>query len=82
MSLDGKATNIPKELYLDFLPNCDIKIRWISGKLVWQREITFSAVSEMVYKNIGVQFGKLTQKQKAGLDGNSDYHTLVGQNFR
>ncbi len=69
MSLDGKATNIPKELSLDFLPICDIiRIRWIPGKLVWQREITFSAVSGMVYKNIGVQFGKLTPKQKAEFD--------------
>ncbi len=69
MSLDGRATNIPKELSLAFLPICDIiRIRWIPGKLVWQREKTFSAVSEMVYKNVGVQLGRLTQKQKAELD--------------
>ena len=69
MVLDDVTTDIPKNLTLDlFSADNIIKARKIPGKLAWEQEVSFSTMSRIVYKKIGVQFDKLTTKQKDQLD--------------
>ena len=63
--LDDKTSNITGELSLDLL--CTVKgldARQIPGKIVWDKEISFSAIPGTVYKKVGVQFGDLSTTQQ------------------
>ena len=61
--------DIPKELSLDLLStDCFIKAWKIPGKLVWEQEISLSTMPKIVYKIVGVHFGKLSTTQKDQLD--------------
>ncbi len=65
MVLDGSITNIEGELSLDLLCNeKHIDTRQIPGKIVWDKEVSFSAISGMVYKKIGIQLGNLSPSQR------------------
>jgi len=69
MFQDDMNTDVPKELSLDLLStDYFIKARKIPGKLAWEQEVSFSTMSRIVYKKVGVQFGKLSTKQKDQLD--------------
>lgn len=69
MFQDDMNMDIPKELSLDLLSNdYFIKARKIPGKLVWEQEVSFSTMSRIVYKKVGVQFGKLSTTQNDQLD--------------
>jgi len=62
--LDGAITDMTGEFSLDILcKEKRIDARQIPGKIVWNKDISFSAISGMVYKKIGVQFGKLSPAQ-------------------
>lgn len=62
--LDGAITDITGEFTIDLLCNeRRIDARQIPGKIIWNKDVSFSAISGMVYKKIGVQFGKLSPTQ-------------------
>ena len=63
--LDDNSTNIAGEFLLDLLcSEKHIDARQIPGKIIWDKEVSFSAISGMVYKKIGVQFGTLSPTQQ------------------
>ena len=67
--LDEPVNSMSGELSLDLL--CTEKrldARQIPGKIVWNQEVSFSSTPGMVYKKVGVQFGKLSPTQKALLN--------------
>ncbi len=65
MVLDDNSTNIAGEFLLDLLcSEKHIDARQIPGKIVWNKKVSFSAISGMVYKKIGVQFGNLSPTQQ------------------
>jgi hypothetical protein len=69
MFQDDMNTDIPKEISLDLLStDYIIKARKIPGKLAWEQEVSFSAMSRIVSKKVGVQFGKLSTEQNDQLD--------------
>ncbi len=76
--LDETTSNMTGELSLDLL--CHEKgldARQIPGKIVWKKEVSFSAIPGMVYKKVGVQFGKLSVTQQRLLDNLlPNYNTL------
>ena len=76
--LDKTTSNMTGELSLDLL--CHEKgldARQIPGKIVWKKEVSFSAIPGMVYKKVGVQFGKLSVTQQRLLDNLlPNYNTL------
>lgn len=37
--------------------------RQIPGTIVWDREVSFSSIPGMVYKQVGIRFGSLTSTQ-------------------
>lgn len=66
---DDMNRDIPKELSLDLLSTDYFIVAWkIPGKLVWEQEVSFSTMSRIVYKKVGVQFGKLSAAQNDQLD--------------
>ena len=66
--LDGAITAMTGEFCLDLLCNeRRIDARQIPGKIIWNKDISFSAISGMIYKKVGVQFGKLSQTQRRQL---------------
>lgn len=67
--LDETTSNMTGELSLDLLCHeTGLDARQIPGKIVWNKEISFSAFPGMVYKKVGVQFGKLSVTQQKILD--------------
>jgi hypothetical protein len=63
--LDEPVHSLSGELSLDLL--CSEKrldARQIPGKIVWNLEVSFSSTPGMVYKKVGVQFGKLSPTQQ------------------
>lgn len=72
MFFDGTITNIPRELSFDiFCTEKRINARQIPGKIAWEKEVSFSALSKIIYKIIGVQFTNLSPTQ----------HDLLKANF-
>lgn len=68
MFLDETATTMTGELFFDLL--CHEKgldTRQIPGKLIWEKEISFSAIPGMIYKKVGIQFGDLSSTQQTRL---------------
>ena len=69
MFQDDINMDIPKELSLDLLStDYFITAREIPGEVVWEQEVSFSTMSRIVFKKIGVQFGKLSSTQNDQLD--------------
>jgi len=65
MVLDDNSTNIAEEFLLDLLcSEKHIDARQIPGKIIWDKKVSFSAISGMIYKKIGVQFGQLSPTQE------------------
>jgi PilZ domain len=63
--LDDTTSTITGELSFDLLCNGKgVDARQIPGKIVWNKEISFSAIPGMVYKKVGVQFGDLSSTQQ------------------
>lgn len=63
--LDELIHSLSGELSLDLL--CTEKrldARQLPGKIVWNQEVSFSSSPGMVYKKVGIQFGKLSPTQK------------------
>lgn len=63
--LDELIHTLSGELSLDLL--CSQKrldARQIPGTIVWNREVSFSSTTGMVYKKVGVQFGNLSATQR------------------
>lgn len=66
--LDSTNDSITDEFSFDILYNKqDIDIRQIPGKIVWSKEVSFSATPGMVYKKTGVKFGNLSPSQQKSL---------------
>ena len=66
--LDSTTDSITDEFSFDVLYNEQgIEIRQIPGKIVWSKEVSFSATPGMVYKKIGVTFGNLSPSQQKSL---------------
>ena len=69
MFQDDMNRNTPKELALDLLSTDSFIIASkVPGKLVWEQEVSFSTMSKIVYKRVGVQFRKLSPAQNDQLD--------------
>jgi hypothetical protein len=69
MFQDDMDGDIPMKLSLDLLStDYFITARKIPGKLVWEQEVSFSTMSRIVHKKVGVQFGKLSNRQKDQLN--------------
>ncbi len=63
--LDETTNCIAGELSIDILCNKNgLDARQIPGKVVWDREVSFSSIPGMVYKKVGIQFGKLSVPQQ------------------
>jgi len=63
--LDEAISNLRGEFSLDLLCQAkNLDARQIPGKVVWNREVSFSKIPGMVYKKAGVQFGKLSVTQQ------------------
>ncbi len=63
--LDETINNITGELSIDILCNENgFDTRQMPGTVVWNREVSFSAIPGMVYKKVGIQFGKLSETQQ------------------
>jgi c-di-GMP-binding flagellar brake protein YcgR len=68
MFLDDINSSITGELSLDLLCNeKDLDTRQIPGKIVWNKEVSYSSKPGMVYKKVGIQFGDLSVTQKKQL---------------
>lgn len=66
---DNSLQNVPKRLFLDLLSiENEIKVNQLPGELAWEQKISFSSVSGMVYKKVGIQFGSLSLQQTNQLD--------------
>lgn len=62
--LDESLSSINGEFCLDlFCEEKGLDTRQIPGRIVWDKEVSFSAFPGMVYKKVGVQFGKLSPCQ-------------------
>lgn len=69
MVLDDNAINIAGECTIDILcNNAHIDARQIPGKIVWDKNVSFSSIAGMIYKKIGVKFGTLSHTQQTLLD--------------
>ena len=69
MFLDGIHNDIPNELSFDILSKDKIiQAKNIPGKFVWEKKVTFSTLSKIVYTKVGIQFGNLSNKQKYQID--------------
>ena len=65
MFLDAKVNTLPTELSFDlFCTEKLIKARQIPGKIAWEKDEAFSAISGISYKTIGVQFDDLSPLQQ------------------
>ena len=63
--LDDMTSSITGELSIDLLCNeKGLDARQIPGKIIWEKEISFSDIPGMVYKKVGVQFGDLSSTQQ------------------
>jgi len=63
--LDDMAGSFSGEVSLDLL--CTIKgldARQIPAKIVWNKDVSVSSTSGMIYKKVGIKFGKLSSTQK------------------
>jgi len=70
MVLDDTVNTITGEHSFDLLCNeKGLDARQLPGKVVWNKEVSYSSTPGMVYKKIGVQFGKLSNTQQRLLDG-------------
>lgn len=66
---DNSLQNVPKRLFLDLLSiENEMKVKQIPGELTWEQEISFSPVSGILYKKVGIQFGILSPQQTDQLD--------------
>lgn len=66
---DNSLQNVPKRLFLDLLSiENETKADQLPGQLTWEQEVSFSQVSGMVYKKVGIQFGDLSLQQADQLD--------------
>ena len=75
--LDDMAGSFSGEVSLDII--CTIKgldARQIPAKIVWNKDVSVSSTSGMIYKKVGVKFGKLSLTQQQLLN------TLRGDNNR
>ncbi len=62
--LDESLNSFRGEFCLDlFCEAQGLDTRQIPGKIVWDEEVSFSAFPGMVYKKVGIQFGKLSSSQ-------------------
>ena len=67
--LDNSLLNVPKTLSLDLLSTENkAKANQIPGELAWEQEISFSPISGIIYKKVGIQFGDLSSQQKVQLE--------------
>ncbi len=63
--LDSSNNSLAGEISLDLLCNeKGLDARQIPGKIVWNKEISYSNIPGMLYKKVGIQFGTLSETQK------------------
>lgn len=76
--LGETTSNMSGEFSLDLL--CHEKgldARQIPGKMVWNKEVSFSVIPGMVYKKVGVQFGNLSLSQQRLLNQLLTSHKIL-----